>query len=498
MENSWSLYDDFIVLTWSFLDGGYDSIHHGVLAHNGTLASRRPTGSTARSSLLSAPPRNQVTTPMASQHDDASRSVWSARHSGPGGPALLAVVAELRRLVLDQHFGVAERMLASLRDVGSPTTIDTLRQLCISGAEQLRIASELDSAARAQRLLAQEVQQGIEALLASWERHITMAEEEAGGLAVSSAQRGEGRRRRRWWALSTGSAGPDKAGAQATPATQAPAAVQPAIGIEPAPAGRPAVPEAKAEVEVAACVLGPLDLTVAGHRVLRWNSLKARTVFQYLVVQIGRPVRREVLMELMWPDHSVGSARNNLNAALYSLRNTLDQLGRKIPYILYRDGCYLPNPELMWWIDRTEFLAVLQHAELARHGGHSRQAVSAYLQAVRLYRGPLFEDDRDGDWYLPEQRRLKELYLQAVEGLAEIHLEQRDLITAVQFGQLALSADECCEPAHRLLMRCYALQNQQQLVSRQYRLCSDSLRDELGVSPGADTLELFHSLTSRV
>jgi DNA-binding SARP family transcriptional activator len=442
---------------------------------------------------------------MASQHDDAPRSARPGRLGRQGGAAPLAVVAELRRLVLNEHFVAAERMLAGLRDVGSPITIDTLRQLCVSGAEQLRIASELDSAAKAQRLLAQEVQQGIEALLASWERHIKMpAEEEAGPLAVSPARYREGRRRRRWWALSIGSAEPGIADARATPATPKPAAVQPVAdigplpaqqpvsGIEPAPAARPAVPEA----EVAACVLGPLDLIVAGQRVLRWNSLKARTVFQYLVVQIGRPVRREVLMQLMWPDHSVGSARNNLNAALYSLRNTLDQHGRRVQYILYKDGCYLPNPELMWWIDRTEFLTALQHAELARRGGHSRQAVNAYLRAVRLYRGPLFEDDRDGDWYLPEQRRLKELYLQAVEGLAEIHLEQGDVAAAVQFGQLALTADECCEPAHRLLMRCYARQHQQQLVSRQYRLCSDALHDELGVSPGADTVRLFRSLTS--
>jgi DNA-binding SARP family transcriptional activator len=394
--------------------------------------------------------------------------------------------------VLSQQFVAAERMLAALRDLGSPTTIETLRQLCVSGAEQLRIASELDSAARAQRLLAQEVQQGIEALLASWERHITMAEEAAGGLAVPLA-RGDGRRRRRrWWAPGPGSAGPGETQIRAEPAPAAPA-VPPLIGIEPAPAPPAAVPGA----EVAACVLGPLDLTVAGQRVLRWNSLKARTVFQYLVMQIGRPVRREVLMELMWPDHSVGSARNNLNAALHSLRNTLDQQGRRVPYILYKDGCYLPNPELMWWIDRTEFLTTLQHAEAARRGGRSGPAADAYLRAVRLYRGPLFEDDREGDWYLPEQRRLKELYLQAVECLAEIHLQQRDLAAAVRFGQLALTADQCCEPAHRLLMRCYALQNQQQLVTRQYRLCSDALQDELGVSPGADTVQLFRSLTSR-
>src|ERR1700733_6702090 len=107
---------------------------------------------------------------MASQHDDAPRQARPTRYGEPGGPAPLAVVAELRRLILAEHFGVAEQMLASLRDVGSAATIDTLRQLCVSGAEQLRIASELDSAARAQRLLAQEVRQGIEAILASWER----------------------------------------------------------------------------------------------------------------------------------------------------------------------------------------------------------------------------------------------------------------------------------------------------------------------------------------
>ena len=334
---------------------------------------------------------------------------------------------------------------------------DRLQQLRRLGTEQLRVAAELESAARAQRLAVQELHHGIDALLSDWERQAAPAST-PGGLALV----------------------PRPPGAQA-------------VGLGPVPpAHRPAVPEA----EVAACVLGPMDLTVAGQRVLRWNSLKARTVFQYLVLQMGRPVRREVLMELMWPDHTLASARNNLNAALYSLRSTLAQHGRDDQYILYQDGCYLPNPELTWWIDRTEFLAAVQHAESARREGDSRRAIHVYLQAVRLYRGPLFEDDGDSDWYLPEQRRLTDLYLQALEGLTEMHIDLGDLGAAVQFGQLALSADQCCEAVHRLLMRCYALQHQQQLVSRQYQLCCTALRDELGVSPGADTVQLFRSLTA--
>jgi DNA-binding SARP family transcriptional activator len=444
---------------------------------------------------------------MASDRNAVPDSSAPERRYRPGSAAL-AAMAELRRLVRHQQFGAAERMLAGLRDLGSPATIDTLRQLCVSGAEQIRNASELDAAARAQLLLAQEVQHGIEALLASWERHIMLAQDETAPLAASSAPHSVIQRRRRWWALTSVSAGAEKGYGGSRPGTVS-RQVPPVIGAGPMPAQRPATSDAEVaarvaggrqptlpDAEVAARVLGPLDLMVAGHRIVRWNSLKARTVFQYLVVH-GRPVRREALMDLMWPDHSVSSARNNLNAALYSLRNTLDQHGRRIQYILYKDGCYLPNPELMWWIDRTEFLTALRCAEMARRDGQPEQVVNAYLRAVRLYRGPLFEDDRDGDWYIPEQRRLKELYLQAVEGLAEINLEQHDLAAAVEFGQLALSADPCCEPAHRLLMRCYALQHQQQLVTRQYRLCSDALHDELGVSPGSDTAELFHSLTSR-
>jgi len=44
------------------------------------------------------------------------------------------------------------------------------------------------------------------------------------------------------------------------------------------------------------------------------------------------------------------------------------------------------------------------------------------------------------------------------------------------------------------LMRCYASQHEQQLVSRQDRVCAAALRDELGVSPSDETTQLFRDL----
>lgn len=394
------------------------------------------------------------------------------------------MAGELRRLIQDRQFRTAEQMLAGQHDAHGAAIIGSLRQLCSSVAEQLRVAAELEAAAGGQRQLAEETRDGIDTLLDVWERQIRTGQVQAsspGAARPEAARRGRLRRM-----FSRGS----------TPVTglELVSAIPPQVtGPEPVSDIPPPDP---ADAEVATCVLGPLDLTVAGRRVLRWSSLKARTVFQYLLIQIGRPVRREVLMELMWPNHSMSSARNNLNAALYSLRNTLGQYGRDVQYILHQDGCYLPNPELVWWIDRNEFLAAVQHGDLARGGGHPARAIHSYRRAVHLYRGPLFEDDNDSDWYLPEQRRLNELYLQSLEHLTEMYLDLRDLDAAIQFGQLALGADQCYESVHRLLMRCYALQHQQQLVARQYRLCSAALRDELGVCPGTDTVELYRQLTA--
>jgi len=250
------------------------------------------------------------------------------------------------------------------------------------------------------------------------------------------------------------------------------------------------------EADVTALILGPLELSVAGRHVVRWNSLKARAVFQYLLIHRGRPVRRDVLMDLQWPNHTYTSARNNLNVTLYSLRNTLEGPWQGLQPILYQDGCYALNSELKWWIDRDEFLSELSKAHLVRSSGHPMEAIGHYQKAVELYRGSLFEDDPAGDWYLAEQRHLNEFYLQALESVGEMYLDLGDSASAQQFAQLALARDPCCESVHRLLMRCYASEHKQQLVSRQYSICVNALRDELGVSPGAETLRLFHDLTS--
>jgi DNA-binding SARP family transcriptional activator len=431
---------------------------------------------------------------MVSGRDNSSR--WSnagdsATRAASSRDKLNEAVTELRRLTNAELLQSMEHLcdVDGIRGDESPS-VESIRGFLLWSAGCLRLAGELEAAARCCRLIEQELHRQIDQLLVS-----PHGQDDFRGNVGPAEPTGKSHRgiALRGWlkAISPHNqpahGPPDKSG---TPVPMVPE------GLSLVPPPRPLPVASRPDADVAAMTLGPLEVIVAGRRVVRWNSLKARAVFQYLLIHRDRPVRRDVLMELEWPDHTHTSARNNLNVALYSLRNTLDGPWHNLQLVLYQDGCYELNPRLKWWVDRDEFLSALSQADAYRAVGQPSPAICHYQRAVRLYRGPLFEDDLNGGWYLPEQRQVTELYLRALESLGEIYFDLGDLASAEYSAKLALFSDPCCEPVHRVLMRCYAAQNKQQLVSRQYRLCVSALRDELGVSPGAETLRLFLHLTS--
>lgn len=412
------------------------------------------------------------------------------RRSGGAQDRLNSAVTELRRLRPDQFMQDLRRLAAPDEILNASNASGrTVHALRLWSAEYLRLAAKLEAAADCCRLIERELRQRIAANIAGPAGQAETSER--GG--VNSTMR---RTRRR------GLAGRLKMIPQRGHSPRQPLGGK-TVAASPAAPGRLLMagsslppPPRSADADVAVLMLGPLELAVGGRRVVRWNSLKARAVFQYLLIHHDRPVRRDVLMNLQWPSHTHTSARNNLNVALHSLRNTLDGPWHEIQPVLYQDGCYVLNPELKWWMDRDEFLYALNKAQLAHASRQPHQAICHYQTAAQLYRGPLFEDDLSDDWYLPERRHLNELYVEGLESVAWIYFDLGDFASAENFGQVALTSDPCCESVHRLLMRCYASEHKQHLVTRQYRHCVDALRDELGVSPGAETSRLFCDLTS--
>lgn len=242
-------------------------------------------------------------------------------------------------------------------------------------------------------------------------------------------------------------------------------------------------------------VLGPLSVQTAGGHAVAWTGTRARTLFEYLLLN-GHPVHREELMELLWPGYSYGSARNNLNVCLHGMRRSLQVGGAVREHVVYRDGCYGLNRDVTWSVDRDRFLSLATHARSLAAAGSLREAISSAASATELYAGPLFEDDPATEWFAAERQWLRERHLDLLELEVGLRLDVGDVDVARVTAGRILCEDQCRESGHRLLMRCYARQNQGDLLTRQYQQCVNTLDRQLGIGPTTETIRLYHDLTS--
>lgn len=238
---------------------------------------------------------------------------------------------------------------------------------------------------------------------------------------------------------------------------------------------------------------GGTDVWVRGTKIEDWATQRGLMVLRYLVLHRDRPVPREVLMDLMWPHSSAHAARNNLNVAIYGLRRSLEQ-GGDGPYVIHREGSYALAPALSIATDVDSFEISILRAERAVRSGDHGGAERSYRRALHFYRGPLFFDDSDGDWYLLDRRILEERYVNAAEWIADRAFHIAALNECIELCHLILRTDPCRETAHQLLMRAYAGAGQVQLAVRQYTACVAVLQSELGVGPHPKTTLVLDKL----
>lgn len=243
--------------------------------------------------------------------------------------------------------------------------------------------------------------------------------------------------------------------------------------------------------------LGPFRVYQDEQPVESWSSSKGKAIFKYLITHRQRPVAKEILMDLFWPDSDPDAARNNLNVAIYSLRQTLRSTYPSFSHILYQEESYRFNPQLKIWLDCDLFTECISNARALEEGGEFQQAAQEYEAAEALYQGEFLEEDRYEDWLIPIRESYQNDYLYALECLSRFALADQDYSVCITVCQKMLRVDPCREEAHRRLMHCYQNHGQPYLALRQYHACSEALKAELGVSPTRSTTDLYLSIVKQ-
>ena len=105
------------------------------------------------------------------------------------------------------------------------------------------------------------------------------------------------------------------------------------------------------------------------------------------------------------------------------------------------------------------------------------------------------EEDLYEDWPAVEREHFRRMYCDLADRLSEHYVNNSEYNAAITLCHKILGCDNCHEPAHRRLMRCYLAQGQRHLAVRQYQTCVETLQIELEIGPAEETVMLYQEIT---
>lgn len=218
----------------------------------------------------------------------------------------------------------------------------------------------------------------------------------------------------------------------------------------------------------------------------RWPRKQAVELLKLLVVQAGRPVHRERLIEHFWPDTPEHVAWARLKVTMHFLRQKLREAHFGDEVIETTDASYVLRANKVW-IDARAFDELAHEGREHQRAGRIGEAIAAYDRAKELYRGDFMEADCYADWCAEERERLAEIHIELLVSLADLRFRAGDHAGATRECHAALVREPCRESVHRLLMRSLIALNRPKSALDHFDRCRRILKAELGVEPSRET-----------
>jgi len=233
-------------------------------------------------------------------------------------------------------------------------------------------------------------------------------------------------------------------------------------------------------------LLGPFEARLGSGPPVTFSTRRSQALLACLALRPGRAHSRESLTALLWGEADDAHARQSFRQALTDLRKSL----KDAPGLLIsRESVALREQDL--------------DSDLAAFEGLLAQGTPEALeQAIELYRGELLDgfslpEAAYEEWLRGERDRVRTLAMQGFAKLVDRQVEAAQDEKAIRTAMQLVEFEPFHEPAHRALMRLYHRQGHRAAALRQYQLCVQVLRRELGVEPEGETIALYQEIVAR-
>jgi DNA-binding SARP family transcriptional activator len=251
-------------------------------------------------------------------------------------------------------------------------------------------------------------------------------------------------------------------------------------------------PQPRVRVEIA--VLGPIEIRHDGVAVMHEAARRERVRALLAFLHATRSTSREIVAAALWPDLEERAAANNLRVNLSYLLQALEpwRADGDPSYFVRTSGTRL---QFVAASDADDFDRNIAMARAAEEAGLVSVALDHHLAAVAVYRGQLYEDLDEAQWFgLAREHYAGQCRASAVRA-AQLLSAANDTDRAGELARRALELDPWCEAAYAVLIAGALARDDRRGAVRLLRECVAVLND-LGVEPSLEIAALERRIPS--
>lgn len=243
-------------------------------------------------------------------------------------------------------------------------------------------------------------------------------------------------------------------------------------------------------------MLGDMVITYNGN-VLSGEKVRAKqlwSLLEYILVNRNSEITLDRLSDMLWPEEDIENPASALKNLVYRLRNVIKKnlLLENQDCIVFKHGAYNWNKEIDCIIDAEEFESAIK---LAKEPGVSTVDEKMYLEkAINLYKGDFLPQSAHKEWVLPIFVYYQRLFMESVDRLCNIYLEEKKYAEAKEISAKGIAIDQFVETNHYLYINSLIGLKSYEKALDHYNYTIKMFYDELGARPS----NLFSGLRDKI
>jgi DNA-binding SARP family transcriptional activator len=243
-------------------------------------------------------------------------------------------------------------------------------------------------------------------------------------------------------------------------------------------------------------LLDDIAIEVDGKVVLAAKAVRgqSRLVLTYLMFNRNRSVPRLSLASLLWGDEPPDSWDTTLSSILSRLRSVIaiSELDSLIAFSRDHAVARLTVPPGAW-IDIEVAAGELDRAEGLLRQGLPAEAAGPAAVAVTILRRQLLPGDRS-PWAESRREDLGRSLIRALDCLGDVFRVSGESGPSIELAREAITLDPLRERSYQQLIRAQVAAGDRAGAIQTYQKLRTVLEEELGLTPTADSEELYLSI----